>query len=118
MTCQTPYYNRPYQAGMQPITLDGCCYDLLLTMGALREISVIFNASGPLALAEKLKHLSDHDARLLLCCLIYGPQYPNRQQAEDKTDAVHISDQDLQQALPKICQIIEEAFAGSHHKAA
>lgn len=101
-----------YQLGTEYIRIGTRTYALRLTMGALAEISVQFKASGPMALAARLRRMSLTDARELLACLMRPslPRYAPRLDA--RRLATQIKDEDMQAALPKICGLIEQAFTG------
>lgn len=100
-----------YQLGTEFITFGGRTYNLRLTMGSLAEISVQFTASGPMALAARLRRMTLTDARELLACLM-RPSLPRcAPRLDARRLAAQIPDEDLQAALPKMCRLIEQAFA-------
>jgi len=80
-------------------------------MGSLAEISVRFKVSGPLALAARLRRMTLTDARELLACLLRPALPRNAPRLDAGRLAAQITDEDLRAALPKMCRIIEHAFA-------
>ena len=96
-----------YQIGTEFITHNSRRYGLRLTMGALVEISDRFEASGPMQLAQRLRHMNLSDARELLACLLRPSLSPR---LDAGRLAAQFSEAELQAALPKMCRIIEQAF--------
>lgn len=99
-----------YLPGMEFVQINERRVGLLLTMGALAEISNRFQATGPMELAARLRRLSLGDTRELLACLMRPSLSRDAPRMDARRLAAQISNEDLQRVLPKICQMIEHTF--------
>ena len=96
-----------YQKGDGLITVSGTEYSLRLTMGALAELDTRLSLSGPAALANRLRHLSLSEARVLLVCVM-RPCAPSEVSA---APAASFSDAEIAKVMPQVCALFETAFS-------